>query len=148
MQLQGGFIYQFLDTESAEVVGASGFQVSALIFPSEQAYFVRPRVMVIFGDDNFYEPSIDVGYEWQKKNERVTLRVQLAAVLGLWPSFGGTVESFQDPEPIGPYFGASVTPMLDFGKVMMGVHLERGYQLATDPNHRVSTLSFLLGFAL
>ena len=39
VQLQGGFIYQFLDTESAEVVGASGFQLSALIFPSEHAYF-------------------------------------------------------------------------------------------------------------
>lgn len=72
--LGAGFIIQYQDYYSYDAIASYGMELSAAFFPSGQVpYFIRPRVLIAFGeDDNYYEPSIDVGYELDWKGERLS----------------------------------------------------------------------------
>ena len=145
--MEGGVVYQFLDTEEDPVLTAAGLQLSASFFPSELPIFLRPRVVVVLGEENYYEPSLDVGYVKRFVGSRMNANIQVALAFGFWPNVVPVDSEYADPEPIGPYFGLSLGPTLEFGKLSLTLHLERGYQLASDPNMRVSTLGFVLGYA-
>lgn len=147
--LEAGPVVQFLDYSYHDAISAYGFEVAAAFFPSSKTpYFVRPRVLIAFGEnDNFYEPSVDVGYEYRWQGERLSGGLQLATEFGLWPEGGGIGDGY-DPEPVGPFIGVAIAPYMQLGNVTFTGSLRHGYQLASDPNTRVTTLGFGIGVGL
>jgi hypothetical protein len=148
--LQIGAIYQFLDTEILEVVSDGGFEIAGAFFPLDIPVFLRPRVAIILGAcddcDNFYDISVDFGYEYRVEGKRADFSVRGALTLGFWPGFVGLNDGYND-EPVSPYVGVAVDPTLELGPYAVIFRIERGYQLATDPNVRALTMGLFGGYS-
>ena len=137
-------IYQAATHEEDDgSVGQGGFGLAASLeyLPGIANMFVRPRVVLIFVEDEVLpEISVDIGYRFAWQTKRALLGLRVAAVPALWI----------DPTPddsLGFYIGGQAAPFAQFGRFHVTLPFEIGLQTIFDQDVVYITGGLGVGYA-